>query len=220
MSGGLDSFSFLGTTNETDDIYPISFEYGQKGSQECNIAKNLSTNAGFNPCKVVDLTSLKQLWVGTQLTDDRVGIEDGYMESVVVPLRNAVFLTIATAYAYTISAGKVMYGAHISDVGTGGIPLYPDCTPDFSNNLITALHKGHFGYWKGEQPIQIDSPSNRGLSKSDLVKIGYDRFGSLIFETWSCYDNQTKQCGICESCRNRKEAFRVAGIEDKTVYNK
>jgi 7-cyano-7-deazaguanine synthase len=42
--------------------------------------------------------------------------------------------------------------------------------------------------------------------------------GDKIFNTWSCYKNGKVQCGKCESCNNRKDAFLEAGIEDKTLY--
>jgi len=58
-----------------------------------------------------------------------------------------------------------------------------------------------------------------------VIKIGYEILGDKIFETWSCYSNgiDTKDgekihCGICESCINRRRAFRKVSIDDKTEY--
>ncbi|MEK6929682.1 MAG: 7-cyano-7-deazaguanine synthase, partial [Thermoproteota archaeon] len=68
--------------------------------------------------------------------------------------------------------------------------------------------------------IKIWSPYREGLSKSDLLKIGFKALGNSIFETWSCYSSEKHHCGICESCNNRKIAFQKAGIIDKTKYLK
>lgn len=211
ISGGLDSFCFM-SQFEPQDVYPITFIYSQKGRKEVSIAKKLAEQAGFNPIRIVDLSGLGELWSGTQLTDAGVAIEGAYTQSVVVPLRNAVFLTIAAGYAHSIGAPYLAYGAHTGDVGTGETPLYPDCSPQFLLRMESALNAGHF------TPLRITSPALMRMSKADLIVQGYQKFHNLIYETWSCYDSKEKQCGVCESCRNRKTAFGAAGIQDLTVY--
>jgi 7-cyano-7-deazaguanine synthase len=217
VSGGLDSFSYMGKY-KNEDIYPIAFHYGQKGYVECQIAEQLCKDIGINPIKIVDLESLSDIWKGTQLTDSQVVVEDGYVPSVVVPLRNAIFLTVGMAYAYTIGAEVMIYGAHSDDVGTSDVPLYPDCSSEFVNSLENTLFIGHFNFWNGSPKVKVLSPSREGVGKSGLISMGYAAFGDLIFKTWSCYNTDSVQCGICESCRNRKSAFKRAGVEDKTVY--
>jgi 7-cyano-7-deazaguanine synthase len=38
--------------------------------------------------------------------------------------------------------------------------------------------------------------------------------------SWSCYDPQTdgRACGVCDSCRLRREGFAKAGLADRTRY--
>lgn len=210
ISGGLDSFCATAGTPAAE-IAPITFFYGQKGTTEINRAFEVCDRAGMRPLKLVDLVDLRRLWVGTQLTDDTVAVEDAYTPSVVVPLRNAVFLTIAAAYAHTIGAEAVVYGAHAEDGGTE--PLYPDCTAEFAVALESALGLGHFG-----TGISLRSPSRSGLSKTENLRAGHDAYGDIVFRTWSCYTSGTLHCGHCESCRNRQAAFAAAGIKDETGY--
>ncbi len=220
LSGGPDSVSYAAIKKSQGyDIYPIIFDYGQKGKKEIEVAKELSHKLGFHDPLVVDISSVKGLWEGSQLTDEREKIEDQYQPSVVVPLRNGVFLLYASIYALKIGAGMIIYGSHEDDIAArteNGEPLYPDCSPAFSLALENSLNLGHFPIY--ERKFEIWSPAREHMRKSTLLKKGYEVMGDLIYETWSCYKSGEKQCGVCESCRNRKKAFAEAGIPDKTEY--
>lgn len=219
ISGGPDSISYAAQWKERGyEIHPIIFDYGQKAKKEIAIAINLSRKLGFMEPVVVDISSMSKIWRGTQLTDESVKIEEEYKPSVVVPIRNVVFLAIASAYALTIGANVVTYGAHLDDISRTdtGEPLYPDCHPDTATAFENVLKIAHFPV--GEKKLEIWSPAREGLSKSENLRRGYNIMKDLIYETWSCYDNREKHCGRCESCVNRKKAFLRAGIPDKTEY--
>jgi len=223
LSGGIDSICYAviwQNRENVDTIHPLIFDYGQKALRETMVAETMSTKLEFKKPKTVDIIFMKKLWPGTQLTDDSVEVKNTYSPDVVVPIRNAVFLAIATAYAYSIGAKVVIYGAHMGDIVPNpitGEPLYPDCSPEFQMVLETALNIGHFRHTR---QIEIHSPARDQLSKVDIVKKGFDLIGDTIFETWSCYQNYRLQCGVCESCQNRRKTFELAGIEDKTKYLK
>ncbi len=36
--------------------------------------------------------------------------------------------------------------------------------------------------------------------------------------TWSCYKNEDKACGVCDSCRLRLKGFDLAGVKDPIKY--
>ena len=55
------------------------------------------------------------------------------------------------------------------------------------------------------------------LSKSDIVRRGVE-LGIDYTKTYSCYKGGEVHCGVCGTCRERKEAFALAGVEDKTKY--
>jgi len=52
--------------------------------------------------RVVDISFVRDLWRETQLTDESVKVEESYVSTVVVPIRNVLTATVAAAYAYTV----------------------------------------------------------------------------------------------------------------------
>ncbi len=90
----------------------------------------------------------------------------------------------------------------------------------FSKKIENALNEGEIdGIKLGlRRAITLWSPYRDNLSKSDMLKIGYRVLGNSVFKTWSCYSNKKFHCGKCESCNNRKLAFEVAKIKDRTKY--
>jgi 7-cyano-7-deazaguanine synthase len=155
------------------------------------------------------------------LTDPRQKLPREFSRNLVVPIRNAVFITIASAWAMSIGARIVAYGAH-----TGDIQSYPDCRPEFTRSLAEALNLADQDSIASEerQLLEITSPAIQNMDKATLIQAGYRILGDKVFLTWSCYSNGVRRgkvrvhCGRCESCINRKVAFNAAQIEDRTQY--
>jgi 7-cyano-7-deazaguanine synthase len=219
ISGGPDSFSYaLLWSKRGHEINPILFNYGQKANKEIQIARWLCTTVGFEKPITIDMRPLRSIWRGTQLTDDAIDVAKQYETTVVVPIRNIVFLSIATAYAYAINAQIVTYGAHLDDckLTEDNEPLYPDCTPSVAMLFEGVVNLAHFPTAK--KKIEIWSPAREKLTKSDIIKQAYEEVRDLLFRTWSCYKNEKLHCGQCESCINRHNAFMKALGFDKTKY--
>ena len=217
FSGGIDSVCMVSHLKSKYDLYGISFSYGQKANREINSAKAFAKKLGLKQHKIIDIGFMKELYGDSNvLTSSKRKIPSVFDYSIVVPIRNAVFLSIASAWAYTLNASLVAYGAHTGD------KHYPDCRPIFTKKLESAFNLGEIdGINSGlRKNIQIWSPYREGISKSDLLKIGFKMLDDSIFKTWSCYSNQKFHCGVCESCNNRKTAFQKADIIDKTKYLK
>jgi len=216
-SGGIDSVCSSSYLKSKYELYGISFSYGQKASREIFAAKTFAKKLGFKKHKIVDINFMKQLYGDSNvLTSSKRKIPSKFDYSIVVPIRNAIFLSIASAWAFTLNASLVAYGAHTGDKN------YPDCRPIFAKKIESAFNQGEIdGVNIGlRKKIKIWSPYIESLSKSDLLKIGYYNLGESIFQTWSCYLNKKFHCGSCESCNNRKMAFDKSGIIDKTKYLK
>jgi 7-cyano-7-deazaguanine synthase len=234
VSGGLDSISYLALwLSRGHNAYALTFNYGQSHSKEVEVAKRLVREldkiaAGKKgdwgrivDHKIVDLSFMKHLWKGVSLLEGAQSVPEQYDRNLVAPLRNVIMLSIASAYAYSLykvlgEKPVVIYGSNMEDASIrDGDALYPDCTPECAQSLEAALRICHF---RGDRSLEIWSPAREGLSKADLARIGYSLIGDLIYETWSCYRGGETHCGRCPACLTRKEAFRRAGIPDKTLY--
>jgi len=216
VSGGLDSSGVAAYWKNNDyEIFPLTFDYGQRARQELKRAEEISRALGATNHKIIDISFMKDLYGSSNvLTDTSKSVPSSFQSNIIVPIRNAIFLTIATAYGFSLGAEIIAYGAHLSD------QPYPDCRPEFAKKLMDVLNLGDIDAIKSaDHPAaEIWSPAIGGLSKSEMLKISYKLLGDKVFRTWSCYLDGEKQCGICESCNNRKAAFKQGGITDFTDY--
>lgn len=216
VSGGIDSSTLLYKTLREGYIpYAITFIYGQKHSKEIDSARRICATLGISH-RVLDLGGLKEILSGSALTDPGVDIPEvpetaEYYETLkttIVPNRNSIFLSIAVGYAVSLGANYVFFGAHHSDRG-----VYPDCRKEFvqafefAERLATDNHN-----------LVVSAPFV-DMTKAQIVKLGAE-LGVPFKDTWSCYKGGRVHCGVCSSCRERKRAFREAGVLDPTEYER
>ncbi|WP_339721175.1 7-cyano-7-deazaguanine synthase QueC [Marinomonas primoryensis] len=208
-SGGMDSFTVLNTAIQNGlDVYALSFDYGQKHSKELEVAAQVCRTLGVSH-KVVDITAINSLMANSSLTGDTKipegHYEDDSMKSTVVPNRNMVLLSMAIAYAVSLKAGKVYYGAH-----SGDHHIYPDCRPEFVDAMNAVSKIANY------QSVEIVTPFLYS-SKGDILKAGLSM--NLDYaNTWTCYNGREKSCGKCGACCERLDAFREQGKTDPLDY--
>ena len=88
---------------------------------------------------------------------------------------------------------------------------FPDATPAFFAAMSRALTLGLAA------PIAIEAPF-AGLRKADVVRRGVE-LGVPLELTLSCMQPKDGQhCGQCSKCRERRDAFNEAGVDDPTPY--
>ena len=100
----------------------------------------------------------------------------------------------------------------VSTISLGVLKGNPfgDATPRFFSTLASALRQA-LGV-----PIRIVAPLRR-MSKARLIRAAADAPFALTF---SCLRPTAgyRHCGRCNKCAERRRAFRLAGINDPTMY--
>jgi 7-cyano-7-deazaguanine synthase len=206
LSGGPDSATVAYWAKKRGyHLNTISFKYGQIAIKETDCAQRIAEKLEV-PIRLIDLSTLKEVFGEvTSLCNLDIPMTPYFSQPIIVPFRNAIFLSVSVSYAASICAHKIMYGAQGSDE-----PFYPDCRREFYEAFEKAAQLGT------DMKISIEAPFS-GRPKSEIIKIGAT-LGVSFEYTWSCYFNRLKHCGKCESCINRKKAFEEAGIYDPTEY--
>ena len=209
-SGGLDSFTLLNEAIRSGkDISALSFDYGQKHSKELHFVEKFCTQESIDS-KIVDVSSIKELFQGSSLTDDidipKGHYEDDSMKSTVVPNRNMILISLALGYAVTKGAEEVWFGAHAGDHA-----IYPDCRPEFVEKMDSVARIANYS------PIAIKAPYIT-MSKTEILAIGLNM--QLDYGlTWTCYEGKDLACGSCGACHERLESFAANNVIDPIKYS-
>lgn len=212
VSGGLDSVTALAMAREQGfDCHGLSVNYGQRHSSELEAAERVTAAAGV-PLKVLPL-DLRAIG-GSALTDDIEVPEEetSGIPVTYVPARNTIMLSLALAYAEVLGANDIFIGVNAVDYSG-----YPDCRPEFIEAFQAMARLATKAAVEGAQ-VTIHTPLI-DLTKAEIIQQG-DRLGVDYSLTVSCYqaDAEGRACGVCDSCRIRKEGFSAAGIPDPTRY--
>ncbi|MFM7208463.1 MAG: 7-cyano-7-deazaguanine synthase QueC, partial [Verrucomicrobiota bacterium] len=193
---------------EGREVHCLSVDYGQRHRRELDAARAICVHYGVDH-RLADLRALAPLFGSNALTGG-VKVPEGHyeeesMKATVVPNRNMLLISVATAWAVSLKAESVAYGAHGGDHA-----IYPDCRPEFAEALDRAVRLADWHEVRLERPfVKMD--------KAAIVRRGAELdvpFGL----TWSCYVGGERHCGKCGTCVERKEAFRLAGVTDPTDY--
>lgn len=230
LSGGLDSTTCMGIAQEEGyEIYPITFDYGQRHSMEIENAKRVAEFYGAaSRHKIISLGFLKEFG-GSALTDETIDVPDvsqpagdsnasdgtpGNGEEDIpvtyVPGRNLLFLSIATSFAEVSGAEAIYIGVNALDYSG-----YPDCRPEFIRKVEEVIELATKAGAEG-QAIRIATPLLH-WSKAEIIRQG-TRLGVPYHLTTSCYNGSEEACGTCDSCRLRLKGFAEAGLEDPIPY--
>lgn len=208
LSGGVDSTTAAYKAKKDGyELHALTIEYGHRAKPEIECAKKTAA-AICESHKVLDMNFMAGIW-NSPLINMEIKPEENDREGdsyYVVPLRNIVFLSIAHAYAQSIGASVVVIGNQMGDVRG-----FPDCTA----KAMKAFDKAILEASEAGKSTQTLSPWQY-TEKKDIIAEGL-KLGVPYENTYSCYDDE-KQCGVCESCQYRKEAFAANGIEDPAGY--
>jgi 7-cyano-7-deazaguanine synthase len=215
LSGGLDSATTLAIAHAAGfECHCLSFDYGQRHRAELVAAANVASAQGAAEQRTIRL-DLAQFG-GSALTDTGIAVPvDGVRPGIpvtYVPARNTIMLSLALAWAEVLEARDIFVGINAVDYSG-----YPDCRPEYLAAFQTMANLATKAGVEG-QKLTIHAPLI-DLSKASIIRRG--SFLGVDFSlTVSCYqaDDEGRACGVCDSCRLRREGFESAGIPDPTRY--
>jgi 7-cyano-7-deazaguanine synthase len=152
---------------------------------------------------------------GSALTDTNIDVPEYETTGIpvtYVPARNTVFLSIALGWAEVLGANDIFVGVNAVDYSG-----YPDCRPDYINAFEQMANLATKAGVEGNK-LTVHAPLI-DMTKGQIIQAG-TKIGVDYSVTVSCYqaDEQGAACGVCDSCRLRKQGFIDAGLKDPTRY--
>lgn len=211
LSGGMDSCVCAALAVRGYDTAAVHVSYGQRTEAR----EKQSFFAICNRLQIRNRLSVRNEALraigGSALTDEKIAVPESHavgsdIPVTYVPFRNAHLLSVAVSWAEVLSAEKVFIGAVEQD--SSG---YPDCRPSYYEAFNELIRQG-----TKEGGIEVVTPLI-GMRKSQIVTLGLE-LGAPLDLTWSCYSEENRACGVCDSCVLRLRAFAEAGVVDKIPY--
>jgi len=196
LSGGQDSTTALAWAAKTygrKSVHALSIDYGQRHSRELASAVQIA-----KALRVPHRVASVRLDLASSLT--------GGGGSVVVPMRNAILLSMAAGYAASIGADVVVIGACETDAAG-----FPDCRPEF---LLA---------WEKSASLALGTPMRvcaplLAMSKAAAVKLARELGAwDALALSWTCYEGGERPCGGCSACIARARGFSDAGETDPAL---
>lgn len=215
-SGGIDSAVCLALAAQAGEVETLTCNYGQRHYWELASAKALSIHYKVRKHHLVTLPDIFRGSGKSSLVDEGLDLptmtyqelrEEYGVSPTYVPFRNANLLSVAASKALVCQCDYIWFGAHAEDARNWA---YPDCTPEFIGAMANAIYIGTY------HKVRLMAPLT-WLMKADIVQLGTKL--NVPFEvTRTCYSSSKEACGICPSCVERLEAFRVNNLMDPVPY--
>lgn len=222
LSGGLDSCALTANAvKKGHEVTALSLSYGQQHVKEVNCARKIAEKLGVE-WRHAELGFVKHLFKSALLSGEIPDHKElGKDEAAVtyVPMRNALFLTIATGLAESIEADNIFIATNIVDYSG-----YVDCRPEFVMRMQQAMTLGGERWARSEHDLRIHHLGD--ASKADIIRLGWK--SNAPFElSWSCYKGLERPCVaygkvgqksvVCDSCYNRIKGYRETGLDDPAL---
>jgi len=207
ISGGLDSTILLGhLLNRGRQVRPLYIRAGLywEAAEKAALDRLLARLAGPNllPLVTFDMPLADIYADHWSVTGKHVPDHRTPDESVYLPGRNALLLIKAIVWCELNGVSELA----LAPLGSNP---FADATPEFFRDFQAALNRA-----TGAQ-LSIVRPFS-DLHKRDVMALGHDLPLELTFSCIAPVGG--RHCGACNKCAERREAFRIAGMVDRTQY--
>lgn len=220
LSGGQDSTTCLFWAVRRyglENVSAITFDYGQRHRREIEAAMMAARLAGIQRHTILvvgeilagksPLTNPSEELETYEDFESMDAIIGKRVEKTFVPMRNALFLTLAANHAYCQGANIVVTGVCQSDNAN-----YPDCRSSFINAMNDMIYEA-----LGDSFVDVVAPL-LAFAKSGIVELAVDAhaYGAMAY-THTAYDGQYPPIGKDHASVLRAHGFEEAGLPDPLV---
>lgn len=178
-------------------VRALTFQFAGIAAGELKAARAVARAAGVGQ-RLVRLPDLRE-------ASDIKGAGFPGLPPTYIPMRNAIFYSLAASYAEEVKADLVVGGHNRDDA-----KVFRDVSPDFFNALERAFRRGS-RVLDGRKTRILRPLSSR--SKPDVIRLAAS-LGVPLGLTWSCHRAGWTHCWRCGGCRGRRTSFQRAGVAD------
>jgi 7-cyano-7-deazaguanine synthase len=221
LSGGQDSTICLHWAIREwgrDQVAAVTFDYQQRHQREIDAADIIADMAGVKDHEIIKLGPILkgsspltnpaealELYGNYQEMDSIIGDR---VEKTFVPMRNALFLTVAANRAEVMGADKIITGVCQQDNAN-----YPDCRAEF----IVAMEQ-MIGAALGDEQMHIITPL-MFLTKAQSIRLAMELPGCMEALAYShtAYDGGYPPTSKDHASTLRAQGFLEAGVADPLV---
>jgi 7-cyano-7-deazaguanine synthase len=208
LSAGLDSAVLAAAEAQNDIVHPVYVSCGLAWEDEelQAVERLLATRpfARLEPLARLTFTARDLYPVSHWSLRGEPPAFDTPDEDVYLTGRNIMLLSKSSIYCAQHGVGRLALAT------LAGNP-FPDATPSFFAAMGRGLSLGL------NHQIEIATPFAT-MTKRDVIRLGM-QLGVDLALTLSCMNPRSGlHCGQCSKCRERRDAFRHADVNDPTEY--
>lgn len=224
LSGGQDStICLFWAKRNYEEVHAVTFDYEQRHRAEITAATLISLQAGVTSHEIIKLGPI--LTSASPLTDKNAPLETytdfNSMDAIIgtrvektfVPMRNALFLTLAANRAVCKEAGAIVTGVCEADNAN-----YPDCTQAFitAQEIAINMALGYAVY--SEKRLRIATPLI-AMSKAKSIELALTMPGcyTALGYSHTAYDGAYPPTSKDHASVLRAHGFEEAGVPDPLV---
>ncbi len=223
LSGGQDSTLCLWLAKQSfKEVAAVTFNYGQRHARELEAARQVCTLMGITEHEVVDIGPILKGTSPLTNKDEQLeqysdfksmdAIIGDRVEKTFVPMRNALFLTLAANRAVVMGASNLYTGVCQADNAN-----YPDCRQDFVQSQRRTINEALGRTLSMDNYINVHTPlMNMNKASSIDLAISSGAYPYLAF-SHTAYDGAYPPVGSDHATILRAQGFLEAGVPDPLI---